>query len=71
MPTLADLRNRFLPAPGFSKEIEEQDEVLVVDARGNMSPAQIVEIKLRTALHGPTLVRAGLVTARGKRRASK
>lgn len=71
MPTLAELRSRFLPTTGSFKEDMEPDEVLVADARSKMSPAQMVEVKLRTALHGPTLSRGGLVTADGKRRTSK
>ena len=71
MPSLADLRSRYaVPAEPFEESVDSE-EILVADSRGNLSPAQMVELKLRSALLSGTLEQAGLVTADGKRRASK
>jgi len=50
MPTLADLRIRFATPPRAPAVPVGGDEVLVVDARSKISPAQMVEQKLRQAL---------------------
>lgn len=72
MPTLAELRSRFSSATRPAKDsTAECDEALVVDSRGALSPAQMVELKLRSALHSRTPVRAGLATNNGNRRLSK
>lgn len=51
MPSLDELRNRF-SVKALRKEttIVESDESLVVDERGHLRPAQIIELKLGTAL---------------------
>ena len=71
MPALAELQTRYGVTPKSVESTTEQGETLVSDARSKMSPAQMVELKLRTALHGTTLARAGLITASGQRRAAK
>lgn len=72
MPTLAELRSRFQSTTRPVKDsASECEEALVVDSRGALSPAQMVELKLRSALHSRTLFRAGLVTSNGQRRVSK
>ena len=72
MPTLADLRSRLHVTKPVTESNETiHDESLIADARSNLSPAQMVELKLRSALLGATLSRAGLVTSAGKRRGSK
>lgn len=50
MPTLADLRGRLAPSPRPLTVSPGTDETLVIDTRSKMSPAQIVEQKLRLAL---------------------
>jgi len=50
MPTLADLRVRLTTASRGPSVPAGSDEVLVVDSRSKLSPAQIVEQKLRQAL---------------------
>lgn len=71
MPTLADLRTRFVAPMAPVQVREESEEALVVDTRGSLSPAQMVDLKLRSALHGPTLSRAGMVTNSNKRQGPK
>jgi hypothetical protein len=51
MPTLADLQVRFGAPRSSQVPLVGADEVLVTDARGKLSPAQMVEQKLRRALH--------------------
>jgi hypothetical protein len=50
MPTLAELRNRFGSASRGPGVPLGGDETLVADSRSKLSPAQIVEQKLRQAL---------------------
>jgi hypothetical protein len=71
MPTLAELRSRYAPSPETSADAIHSEEEFVVDARGQMSPTQMVETKLRLALLNGALSGADLVTAEGKRRAAK
>jgi hypothetical protein len=51
MPTLADLRVRLTSASRGPNVPAGSDEVLVADSRSKLSPAQIVEQKLRQALN--------------------
>jgi hypothetical protein len=71
MPSLADLRSRYSVPCEPHEESADSEEILVTDSRGNLSPAQMVELKLRSALLSGTLDQAGLVTPDGKRRAAK
>jgi hypothetical protein len=50
MPTLADLRSRFGFGTRGTVTPLSGDESLVADVRGKLSPAQMVEQKLRQAL---------------------
>ena len=50
MPTLADLRVRLTNASRGPSIPAGSDEVLVIDTRSKLSPAQIVEQKLRQVL---------------------
>ena len=50
MPTLADLRVRFATPTRLPSAPLGTDETLVVDSRSKLSPAQMVEQKLRLAL---------------------
>lgn len=49
MPMLADLERRYRSTVEF-EDREGQDEVLVTDNRSRLSPAQLVEQKLRMVL---------------------
>jgi len=71
MPSLADLRTQFAPYTSVREETTEFEEVLITDARGALSPAQMVELKLRSALHVRASSPAGLATSDGKQWASK
>jgi len=51
MPTLSDLRKRTSPVRPLAASVAGE-EAIVADRRSRMRPAQIVELKLRTAL-GP------------------
>ena len=51
---LSELRNRasrFQANPSLNIDRDDGEEVLVKDQRANLSPAQIVEQKLRGVLH--------------------
>ncbi len=50
MPTLAELRIRYTSASRGPGVPLGGDETLVADARSKLSPAQVVEQKLRQAL---------------------
>jgi hypothetical protein len=50
MPTLSDLRSRYSEPCGDPVNRFNADEVLVADSRSRLSPAQMVEQKLRRAL---------------------
>ena len=50
MPTLADLRSRTSSTRGLRPATKPKDEALVVDRRGSLRPAHLVEQKLRVAL---------------------
>jgi hypothetical protein len=50
MPTLSDLRSKFRSSDEDSRRRVGSDEALVVDCRSHLSPAQIVEQKLRNLL---------------------
>jgi len=50
MPTLTDLRNRTTVKRDSPSLLTDSEEVLVADARGRLTPAQIVEQKLRYLL---------------------
>jgi D-aminopeptidase len=67
MPTLADLRVRFATTPRSPATPAGADEVLVADSRSKMSPAQMVEQKLRQALCASRLVGGALAGNRRKR----
>ena len=54
MPTLAELRNRIVNDREFDSVLPAADEVLVADVRSRLTPAQIVEQKLRTLLRPKT-----------------
>ena len=58
MPTLADLRVQFSSSSRSTLLSPEKDEILVADVRSKLSPAQVVEQKLRRAL----LVRSAATT---------
>ena len=64
MPTLADLRVQFSSSSRSPLSVPEEDEVLVADVRSKLSPAQVVEQKLRRAL----LVRREATPLLGSRR---
>lgn len=49
MPTLAELQNRTKSLKRRSAGTQK-DEAMIVDRRGTMRPAQLVEQKLRVAL---------------------
>jgi hypothetical protein len=49
MPSFADLQKRFVDSGVVSVRIGP-DEVLVTDVRSQMSPGNVVEMKLRNAL---------------------
>jgi hypothetical protein len=67
MPTLADLRVRFASPPRAPAMPVGTDEILVVDARSKMSPAQIVEQKLRQALCASRTATGALLGHRWKK----
>jgi hypothetical protein len=50
MPTLSDLRSRYAEFSGDPVQRGDADEVLIADSRSRLSPAQVVEQKLRRAL---------------------
>jgi hypothetical protein len=50
MPTLMELRRRFSDEHDFRSTLAGSDEVLVADDRGRLTPAQVVEQKLRSLL---------------------
>jgi hypothetical protein len=53
MPTLMELRSR-LPQPRDAQHgLTNGEESLVADARGRLTPAQVVELKLRSLLPKP------------------
>jgi hypothetical protein len=60
MPTLADLRVRFGTPPRSPAAPAGGDEALVADSRSKLSPAQMVEQKLRLALHAGRTVAKSL-----------
>jgi hypothetical protein len=70
MPRLDDLRIRFAAttrAPGASGGA---DEVLVADSRSKLSPAQMVEQKLRQALYASRQMVGVLAGSRRKKASS-
>ena len=71
MPALADLQTRYSVAPKSTQQAAGQEEMLVADARSKLSPAQMVDLKLRSALLGATPARIESVTAAGQRRAPR
>jgi hypothetical protein len=57
MPSLDELRNRFsVKALRKESTIVESDESLIVDERSHLRPAQIIELKLGTALGRGTVL---------------
>jgi len=50
MPTLAELRSRYTTDQEIGSSGVNAEEVLVSDVRGQLSPAQMVERKLRHVL---------------------
>jgi hypothetical protein len=54
MPTLAELQSRFGNENDSQSILPGSDEVLVADVRGRLTPAQIVEQKLRSLLRPHT-----------------
>ncbi|MCI0361259.1 MAG: hypothetical protein L0211_22485 [Planctomycetaceae bacterium] len=69
MPTLADLRVRFSTPRRTPPSPAGADEILVVDSRSTLSPAQVVEQKLRQALCASRQV-AGVFSGRRRKKAS-
>jgi len=53
MPTLMELRSRMPQQRDSHSSLTNVEESLVADARGRMTPAQVVEIKLRSLLPKP------------------
>ena len=65
MPTLADLRVRYGASSRASAAPADADEILVADSRSRMSPAQMVEQKLRRVLSaGRTAARMAALAPR-------
>lgn len=58
MPMLAELERRFTTPSDEVSERGGNEEVLVRDDRARLSPAQLVEQKLRTVLQNGQLVAA-------------
>jgi hypothetical protein len=59
MPTLMDLRSRFAKQRESHASVAGAEESLVADVRGRMTPAQVVEQKLRSLLPKPKASGAG------------
>jgi hypothetical protein len=69
MPTLVELRSRFASQRDFDPVVSGTDEVLVADVRSRLTPAQIVEQKLRSLLRKGSALAAA--APRGLRRKPK
>lgn len=60
MPMLAELERRFASSGDENLERDSGEETLVTDHRARMSPAQLVEQKLRSVLQSGQFVAAAL-----------
>jgi len=65
MPTLMELRSRLSTQRDSHVNLTSGDESLITDARGRLTPAQMVELKLRGLLAKPKSAGSGGRSFRG------
>jgi hypothetical protein len=66
MPTLTELRSRLPRQRDSHADLTNGEESLIADARGRLTPAEMVELKLRGLLAKPKTTVGASYSFRGK-----